>query len=314
METLMSRIFSYLLVVVSLIFSLPQDAIAQQDYQTIYDIEWHPNEDILAVATDIGIILYDANLEEIGHFNRGGIGIEWSPNGEFLAAIGGYLNIFDVETQEQIIAVNRQSNSYEADWHPTENIIAIADNNIIQLWDSEMGSILASTEIDRFPIMSLSWHHDGVFLAASSEYNDVAYVLDTSTGEMQHLLLHSQGIEQVVWETDSSQLAVIGGTTIQIWDLSDSQTTRLLLEHDARVLSADWNINGILASATQAGDLYIWNIEKGESFHLIQQGEFINHVKWSYDGQYLAYSTFSRAEGRKIIQILSLAELSEVKR
>lgn len=306
METLMPQIFRILLVVVSLIFSLSQTAITQQDYQTIYDIEWHPNEDILAVASDTGIWLYNPSLENISHLEEGGRNLEWSPDGNYLAIIGSDITIFNIDTETQVLRIERQANTYEAEWHPQKNEIVVVNGHLIQIWDTLTGQMLHEMKTNQFTIRSTHWSPNGRQLATANEYEKLIHIWDVETETILLTIPHSTGVREIEWSQHGKKLAVVGGGDIAIWDLATLQLETILAGHTKGVVDVDWKKSYYLASAGLDKTIRVWDTTTGQNIKIIQENNFLNAVKWSASGQYLAYMGRSNPH---MLKIISLAEI-----
>src|SRR5512145_3142614 len=89
-----------ILIATILLFWLPRTLKAQDispslqlTTQTeLYDARWSPDGQVLAVAGDWGVKIFDANLQEIAHLqgHTGSVvSVTWNPNSQQLASAGG---------------------------------------------------------------------------------------------------------------------------------------------------------------------------------------------------------------------------------
>ncbi len=229
---------------------------AQSD-DAAYSIAWTPDSSRFAVGFADGTAqLVDlTSHKQIGFFDSGTGGdlhgilyaVSLSPNGRYLA-LGGFfsddIQIFDVVTQSKIRSLTGHTDS----------------------------------------IWSLSWSHNGRYIASGSA-DATARVWDWNSGKTL-LIFDKQGdtVRSVSWSPDDSRI-VSGGLTgpVYIW-ASDTGQTLLTYgtQNDFENLATVWSHNGKYIASSGGSDArtHIWNAQNGElltTFPAIA----INSVSWS---------------------------------
>ena len=211
----------------------------------INDIQFSPTGSRFAVATPIGIWMYDAHTgEELSLIavlpgeGREVTTIAFSPDGRTLASgeLSGIGRLWDVLTGEPIA-------TFQGILHPHHEglrtlafsadgmkLVGATMNREISTW--ELGVDIKSPTILRQIKGQNPWtsppHNwtllspDIRLLADTDEdwKNEKSQIQlwDTTTGKLLHTLVHTQPIESIAFSADSKTLVSNGYTTIQLWD------------------------------------------------------------------------------------------------
>ena len=156
---------------------LPEGAIAQFGKGFINDIHFSPDGELLAVASSIGIWIYDtATLQEatlLSEHKEHVLCVAFSPNGDTLVSgnTDGIINIWNQLTG----TLRREITEYKT------GIISIAfspdgttfasgsGDGKIRFWDTATGKIRKTVSGLPGRIMSLSYRNDGKMLASGSD-------------------------------------------------------------------------------------------------------------------------------------------------
>ncbi len=141
------------------------------------------------------------------------------------------------------------------------------------------------------PILSVSWHPDGTYLASGSSDDDVR-IYDTSTWNLEETLTDATStVKEVSWHPDGTYLASGSlNNDVYIYDTSTWNLEETLTDATSHVRSVSWHPDGTyLASGSSDTDVYIydtstWNLEET----LTDAGNYVYSVSWHPDGTYLA--------------------------
>ncbi|XP_053739747.1 cell division cycle protein 20 homolog [Synchiropus splendidus] len=135
------------------------------------------------------------------------------------------------------------------DWSSL-NVLAVALNNSVYLWDATRGDItlLMQMEEESDYICSVSWTKQGNYLAVGT--------------------------------SDSK---------VQLWDVEKQKRLRLLAGHTGRVGSLSWN-DHILSSGSKSGHIHHHDVRVANHHiqTLAGHAQEVCGLKWSPDGRYLA--------------------------
>jgi WD40 repeat protein len=225
-----------------------------------------------------------------------GLGVSWSPSGEYATVVGsdGSVRIWDtvngVELQRFPFFGSRL-----ALWSPTEDHIYAAGNSIDEIRIYQLSSALSS--IPGIPGMRgvvgfMSWSPDGRQIGRG--YHDgSAIIYDAQTWE-QVMTLDSgtEWVSGADWSPAGDRILTTNmDSTTRIWDASSGE---LMLEfggHENSVFSGGWSPNGSrIATAGPDDPLILWEAATGEEIWRLDLGGVWVAV-WSPDGSRMAITT-----------------------
>jgi WD40 repeat protein len=148
------------------------------------DIDWSPNQNLLAVATWNAIDIYQVSEEEIT--------LEWT-----------------ISTIEAIEALA---------WSPDGTKIALGNyRGEVQIIDVQNMSSLRQWQAHSEVITGINWSSDGRYLVSAGQ-DKYARVWNPSTGGMIYSLEHHVGVHSAAWTFDDGVL-VTDACTTYVWDL-----------------------------------------------------------------------------------------------
>ena len=263
---------------------LPEGVVARLGKGYINDIAYAPDGTQLAVATSIGIWLYDTStdtelnlLSEVPDYVQA---IAFSPDGRTLASSG-----------------------YSA-------------NYVIRLWDTDTGKL--RNTIDGYEeILDLTFSPDGTMLAGNGGWPDFPIRLwSVATRQLHRTLLgFTRSTSALLFSEDGKTL--ISGSidnSIRLWDVHTGELERLLDGHRDDVNSVVLSPDGkMLASGGDDGTVRFWNVRTGAMLAVFEEDskfpEGINAVAFSPDGTTLASTTADQIwlwdiSMRQVIRIL----------
>ncbi len=245
---------------------LPEGAIARFGKGYVNDVKYSPDGTRLAVATSIGVWLYDTStdaelnlLSEVPDYVET---IAFSPDGSTLASSG------------------------------------YSPNHIIRLWNIDTGE-LRGTFDGYEEILALAFSPDGTVLASSG--GGPNYPIRLWNVENRHLqdtlLGHTNWISALSFSADGKTL--VSGSednTIRLWDIQTGKLKGLLDEHRDDVNSVVFSPDGrTLASCSSDGTIQLWDMHIGRTFAILRgSAKFpagVNAIAFSPDGQTLASAT-----------------------
>ncbi|MED6275860.1 ubiquitin-protein transferase activating protein, partial [Characodon lateralis] len=135
------------------------------------------------------------------------------------------------------------------DWS-SRNILAVALNNNVYLWDAAQGDIhlLMKMEREEDYISSLSWTKEGNYLAVGTS-----------------------------------------DCKVQLWDVENQKRLRSMASHTARIGVLSWN-DYILSSGSRSGQIHHHDVRVADHHisTLAGHSQEVCGLKWSPDGRYLA--------------------------
>ena len=217
MKTTLSPILAVLFVTLTFVpntfaqdspqWHLPEGAKARLGKGIIYEIQYSPDGTQLAVASGIGIWLYNAQtgkeLDLLTGHTAGVLSVSFSPDGHTLAS-GSYdetVRLWDVGTGNPLRTLTGHT-SYVASvsFSPDGRTLASGSwDDTIRLWEVSTGSLLRTLTGHTSYVASVSFSPDGRTLASGS-WDDTIRLWEVSTGSLLRTLTGhtSYGRERVV--------------------------------------------------------------------------------------------------------------------
>ena len=279
-------------------WGLPEGAKARLGKGRITgNVTYSPDGTRLAVASSIGIWLYDVQTGEeldllTGHTDSVN-SVSFSPDGETLAS-GSWdytVRLWDVATGDLILTLTGHTywvNSVS--FSPDGTTIASGGwVDTIRLWDVETGAHLRTLEGHTLGAI-VSFSPDGATL--TSESRDTIRLWDVATGDLIRTLEgHTDYVNSVSFSPDGVTLASGGSDkTIRLWDVATGDLIRTLEGHTGDVNSVSFSPDGqTLASGGSDKTIRLWDVATGDLIRtLTGHTNDVESVAFSPDGTTLA--------------------------
>ncbi|MCY3724104.1 MAG: trypsin-like peptidase domain-containing protein [Candidatus Poribacteria bacterium] len=299
-------------------FELPQGATARFGKGWVKDILFSPNGRELAVATTIGIWVYDVSTGNEKDLLRGPMGganaIAYASDGRTLAAAHEDRTVYLWNT------FNGRARAFPGH---TGHIRAIAfsdDNsmvasggtdNTIRIWDVHANRLRAILPGYTSAVSSIAFSSDSSMLAGGSKDGTIR-VWDTGTGDrIYEFNGHTELVSGVIFLRDDSVLvsSSLDGT-IRLWNLvSPGGSLSAPRQHSAPVHAVAFTSNTptldtdeyTFASGSEDRLIRVWNTTADQLVNSFDQnpdsvfdghGDSVNEVRFSPDGRTLATASF----------------------
>ena len=244
---------------------LPEGAIARLGKGSISNIAYAPDGTQLAVATSIGVWLYDTSTDteldlfsEVPDYVQA---IAFSPDGGTLA-----------------------SSSYSS------------TNSVIRLWDTVTGKLRDTLDGYEEEILVLAFSPDGAILASSGGWPDYRIRLwDVATHQPRDTRFDNTGSPYALSFSPDGKTLVSGGrdNTVRLWDVQTGELKNRLKGHRDDVNAVIFSQDGeIFASGSDDGTIRLWTAHTGELLTVLKGdakfSEGIRDLAFSPDGTTLA--------------------------
>jgi len=228
-------------------------------------------------------------------------GVEWSPDGRWLASSGwnNVIQIWDATTGTIVQVIRDPDNPYTSfygvAWSPDGQRLACGNNRQeVQMW--EMSTCTRQWIAREQPASArrVAWSPDGTLLVSAGD-DGIVYIWNASDGRLLKQLPGHQGkVNDVAWSHDGKWLASGGGNRdngeLFVWDIHSGERVRVLWGHPGIVYAVAWSQNGaMLVSGGSDGMLHWWDIQRGKRVRVCEahQGT-VQSLKVSPDGHKLA--------------------------
>ncbi len=278
---------------------LPDGAMARLGKGTLRDIAFSPGGQYLAVASDIGVWIYEVAtfralmlIPTTSPINS----VSFSPDGATLAsrAWDGTVKLWDIATGESIATL--EGHTYWASsvsFSPDGATLASgAGVSTILLWDVATHTTIDTLQGHTDAVLSVSFSPDGATLA-SGAVDDTILLWDAATHTPTDTLEgYVEGVNSVSFSPDGATLAYSEswGGTVRLWDVETREIIATLEGHSARVLSVSFSPDGAtLASGSRDGTILLWDVATHTTIDTLQgHTGGVNSVSFSPDGATLA--------------------------
>ena len=281
-------------------WSLPEGAKARLGKGGIKDITCTSDGTLLAVASQIGIWLYDIQTGEELALLTGHTGsvdrIAFSPDGRTLASGGqdSTVRLWDVEKQTETGTLKGHTGEPNSIWFSPDGrtLASRDDDNTLRLWDVDTQTQIHTLEGYTGSLESVSFSPDGRILASGGQDEIVRlWEVDTQT-EVGTLQRHTGYVSSVSFSSDGKTFASGSSDgTILLWG-ADTQTEIGKLEgHTGSVNGVSFSPDGRkLVSGSSDGTVRLWDVDTRTEIAILREirGQ-IWGVSFSPDGRTVTY-------------------------
>ncbi len=271
---------------------LPEGAKARLGKGRINEIAYSPDGTRLAVATSIGVWIYDAQTGEELDLLTGHTGfVDFSMDGKILAS-GSWdytIGLWDAETDEHLRTLEGHT-----DWVNSvafspdgTTIVSGSDDYTLRLWDVATGETLRTLEGHTDWVGSVSFSPDGNTIASGS-WDKTIRLWDAKTGEhLRTLEGHTSGVRSVSFSPDGN--TIVSGSedkTLRLWDAKTGEHLRTLEGHTSGVRSVSFSPDGnTIVSGSEDKTLRLWDAKTGEHLRTLKgHTSWVHSVSFSPDG------------------------------
>ncbi|MCG9132006.1 PD40 domain-containing protein [Candidatus Poribacteria bacterium] len=285
-------------------WGLPDGAKARLGKGWISDIAYSPDGTRLAVASSIGIWIYDTEtFTEIalltghtGYVNA----LVYSPDPDRKILISGgadsTVRVWNTDTGELLRTLEEPNDSvidvaFSPDGKIFGGVMEEGYDHTLQLWDAHTLQPLLSFQFDR-TATCLAFSSDSKRIAVGREgftWADM-YILDVSTGEIVRTI-PSSGVRSIAFSSDGITLATGSQfSRVELWGARTFKHWQTLGSHHNGVNAVAFLPDGeILASAGNDNLIQLWNTFIGENLRTLEgHTEPVLSVSFNPNGNTLA--------------------------
>ena len=269
------------------------------------NVAFSPDGNLLAIATSMGIWIYDARTTEelallTGHTDIVTC-IAFSPDGNLLASSSDdtTVRLWDVNTRTQhAILTGHTSWVSSVAFIPDGRTLASGgggQDETVRLWDVATTQLKAILPEHEYYIEQVAFSSDGNTLASVSD--TIVYLWDTIDYQIMMTLtsgIDNREINFVAFSPNRDTLATANwDDTVSLWNVTTGELTATLKGHTAPVQSIDFSPDGnTLASGSSDGTVCLWDVQTATyETTLIGHADAIKSVAFSPDGDTLASSS-----------------------
>ncbi len=276
-------------------------------------LAFSPDGQILAVASGIGVWLYDAPTARALALLPfpGANALAFSPDGATLASASwGITKLWDVANREEIFTLGRWDEGGGSSLAFTPDGATLATgkwDGTIRLWDVENRQKIVTLGRHDSQVQSLAFTPDGATLASGSRDDGIIRLWDVENREEIATFQEHIEVESLAFSPDGATLASAGGfidPTLRLWDVATrAHVATLVSGHVHGPYSISFSPDGATVAAGMSGAIWVWDVAARELINTIetetvlpQANTSIGSVVYSPDGTMLA-SAGSRSSG-----------------
>jgi len=265
-------------------------------------IAYSPDGKLLAVASSIGVWLYDANsLAEVGLLEDTYAidSVAFSPDGKMLVSGNRYDNavrLWDVAIRKEIAVLRGHTNWVTSvAFSPDGQILASGGwDQTVRLWD--VAKRKQTAVLDGHNSYSVTFSPDGQTLASGGRDQTVR-LWDVATRKQIAVLIgHTDTVYSVAFSTDGRILASAGDwkdKTIRLWNTVTKEQIAILEGHTSSVESITFSPdNRTLASGSSDKTVRLWNVVTREQIAMLEHTDSVVSVAFNPDNQMLASGSY----------------------
>ena len=240
---------------------LPEGAKARIGKGRVNELAYSPDNTLLAVASTIGIWIYDARsgeaLKLLTEHTESVGSIAFSPDGQSL--VGG------------------------------------SDDGTLRLWDVRTGASMLTLKGHTGSVRSVVFSPDGRTLA-SGGHDKTIRLWDPDAGKRKATLTgHTDRVYSIAFSPDGQSLASGGrDELIRIWDVRTGELLRTFAGHAGYISTVAYALDGeVLATHGADGKTYLWHPKTGEFLKALEQmpEDIVSNSRWVYSIAYSPDST-----------------------
>ena len=243
-------------------WNLPEGAKARLGKGTIEDIQFSPDNKLLAVAGSIGVWIYDVDTDEE-------IGIPLLTGAPLTEHIFKGLHTFE----ELALLTGHTASVTSVAFSPDGSLLASGSlDTTIRLWNVSNFMLNRTITGHTGAVNDVAFSPDGLTLVSASLDKTVGIWSPSSGEEKMRFMDHTDAVTSVAFSPDGKTLASgSADTTIRLWDTHTGEHQQTLAGHTDRVTSVAFNPDvsldsdgKTLASGSWDSTVRLWDISTGD--------------------------------------------------
>ncbi len=279
-------------------WGLPEGAKARLGKGRMNDITCSSDGALLAVASQIGIWIYDVRTREAFALLTGDTGsverVSFSPDGCTLVSGGqdNTLRIWDVATLTEIGTLEGHTGGPNTIFFSPDGrtLASRDDDQTLRLWDIATQTRIHALQGHTGTVESVSFSPDGRILT-SGEQNDTVLLWDVSKRtEIGRLEGHTGYVNSVSFSPGGKTIASGSDDgTVRIWDVATLTEIGRLQGHTWGVNSVVFSSDGkTIASGSNDNTVRFWDVDTRAEIGKLEGSSPFLRVSFSPDGQTIA--------------------------
>jgi WD40 repeat protein len=242
--------------------------VFQSGSEEIYTVSFSPDSNEVAATGAMGSQVIDVYSGQPRlQINTFGTGIDWSTSGSQIVSVSGsdFPEVYDAASGRLLQTMQSSLPSYfwgHVVWSPDASKIAGGgDHGTIRIWDTGSGHELLNIKHSGW--VTVDWSPDGTKLvsgARTSDGDNSVRIWNAATGEEIAVFTgHENGIEDLVWSPDGSQIATVSSD--QTARILDGTTAKELQVFEGTVGGISWSPDAtMLVTGSPDNSMIVWDV------------------------------------------------------
>ena len=273
---------------------LPEGAIARFGKGYVFDMQYAHDGSKFAVASTIGIWLYDTETWDELNLLTGHSyyvsGVEFSPDGKTLASMSCWndhtIRLWDVETGEtKAVLTGHTKEILSLVFSPDGMTLASAgEDQTIRLWDVSSGTLKRTFDEHNDQVNVLSYNPDGSRLASGGK-DEVVRIYDTQSDELAlTFAAHVNSVDTLNFSSDGNTLVSQGADNkVYFWHADSGELMQEISDNTNTKYTCDISDDGnTIVVADSNGTIHLCNSQTGDVVRTINLETELDSVATTY--------------------------------
>ncbi len=280
--------------------SLPTGAKSRIGKGEIHQLKFFPDSKRIAIATSIGIWIYDIRsgdaLDLLTEHTSPVKSMVFSPDGETLAtgSTDGTIILWESELgKHKATLIGHKDYVETVAFGPSGKMFASCNGSQVFIWDLASGKVKHTIQSDASTIFALTFSPDEKVLKTIGNWDEYEFYIeywDVQTGEtIKDVLLNDENYTVVSLSPDGKTLACAGNSPLQFWNIETTKQLSIDTESEGQfdylLFSTDGNH---LVAAESWEYLSLWQVSPMQLMKNITHGENYNSLAYAPDGKTVA--------------------------
>ncbi len=284
------------------------DELAQWGKGSIQQVAWSPDGKNLAMASSIGLYIYDAktmNQMQFLPMGAGVLSVTYSPKGDLLA-IGldnGTVVVWNIASETEIYTFSGHKGLHTEDkghvffvsFSPDGQLLASgSDGGTVKLWSLADGKSVRELIGYSGPVENLTFSPDGILLAPDIVGTVIRWEVATGQ-ELPPLSVPYNNIVSLALSPDGRTLALgLYDNTVRILDLASGRELRKMGGLTDYAFTLAFSTDSKLLAIDLADNLVnLWDVTSGRELHTLSGlTDQVFSMVFSPDGLFLASASY----------------------
>ena len=210
--------------------------------------------------------------------------VDWSSDGKYILSGSGdkTVRVWDVSTEREVKQWKYSDGVLSVAWSPDATRIAASSDTKVFVWNLDDKTPPLQLIGHKDTVWSVEWSPDGTRLLTGGD-DTILRIWDTQSGLLLQTLVGQYSVVRGSWSPKGNNIFSTADGIGRLWKEKPEAAIREV-SHSNKVTSINWgNRNGLVVSADQSGEVFIWEALSGLKLHQLSHPHPVCYVAWSPD-------------------------------